>query len=107
MSNCLLIQLFSFLLQAELTDVLRKRGLRQEASEEEDLGLPQSPNSPNRKEKVMHHSQGSLSLLSMTSSDMDDEQSSLRQNTTFDSSTTSSYFNKSSDLSHGSDEVGK
>ncbi|XP_063709827.1 inner centromere protein A isoform X2 [Culicoides brevitarsis] len=90
----------SIVLKAELTDVLRKRGLRQEASEEEDLGLPQSPNSPNRKEK--HHSQGSLSLLSMTSSDMDDEHSSTRQNTTFDSSS-SSFFNKSSDYSH--DEV--
>lgn len=89
----------SIVLKAELTDVLRKRGLRQEASEEEDLGLPQSPNSPNRKEK--HHSQGSLSILSMTSSDMDDEHS-MRQNSTFDSSS-SSYFNKSSDLSH--DEV--
>uniref|UniRef100_A0A336KV59 CSON000024 protein n=1 Tax=Culicoides sonorensis TaxID=179676 RepID=A0A336KV59_CULSO len=92
----------SIVLKAELTDVLRKRGLRQEASEEEDLGLPQSPNSPNRKEK--HHSQGSLSILSNTSSDMDDEHSSLRQNTTFDSSS-SSYFTKSSDFSHGSDEV--
>lgn len=95
------------LLQAELTDVLRKRGLRPETSEE-DLGLPQSPVTPNRKEKIMHHSQGSLSILSITSSDMDEEHSSMRQSATFDSSNSSSYFNKtSSDLSHASDEVGK
>lgn len=87
--------------------MLRKRGLRPETSEEEDLGLPQSPITPNRKEKIMHHSQGSLSILSITSSDMDDEHSSLRQSATFDSSTSSGYFNKSMDLSHGSDEVGK
>lgn len=91
-------------LQAELTDVLRKRGLRPETSEE-DLGLPQSPVTPNRKDKVMHHSQGSLSILSITSSDMDEETVSIKQNATFDSSTSSNYLK--SDLSYGSDEVGK
>lgn len=56
----------------------------------------------------MHHSQGSLSILSITSSDMDEEHSSMRQSATFDSSTSSSFFNKtSSDFSHASDEVGK
>lgn len=39
---------------------------------------------------------------------MDEEHSSMRQSATFDSSTSSSFFNKtSSDFSHASDEVGK
>lgn len=58
--------------QAELVDALRKRRNRPDASDE-DLGLPRSPTTPQRKDNVINHSEGSLSLLSMVSSDMDDE----------------------------------
>lgn len=53
-------------------DALRKRRNRPDASDE-DLGLPRSPTTPQRKDNVINHSEGSLSLLSMVSSDMDDD----------------------------------
>lgn len=54
-------------------DALRKRRTRPDASDE-DLGLPRSPTTPHRKQRsIMNQSEGSLSLLSMVSSDMDDE----------------------------------
>jgi hypothetical protein len=58
---------------------------------DEDLGLPQSPITPQKKDRMMTKSEGSLSVLSMTSSDMDDENSSSN----FDSSLNSSTFSKS------------
>ncbi|XP_050090862.1 uncharacterized protein LOC126574616 isoform X2 [Anopheles aquasalis] len=58
--------------QNELADVLRKRRKdRQGEVSDEDLGLPLSPITPQRKDRGMNKSEGSLSILSMTSSDMD------------------------------------
>lgn len=72
--------LFIFFSQAELTDVLRKRRTRPDASDE-DLGLPRSPSTPQKKERGpmvnMNQSEGSLSMLSTTSSDIDDADSSF------------------------------
>lgn len=65
---------FFFHSQAELVDALRKRRPRPDTSDE-DLGLPRSPITPQRKENAINQSEGSLSLLSMVSSDMDDESS--------------------------------
>ncbi|XP_059608635.1 uncharacterized protein LOC132256312 [Phlebotomus argentipes] len=62
----------SIVLKAELVDVLRKRRIRPDASDE-DLGLPHSPTTPQRKDYPLNHSEGSLSLLSMVSSDMEPE----------------------------------
>ncbi|KAG4069073.1 hypothetical protein HA402_008384 [Bradysia odoriphaga] len=64
----------SIVLKAELVDALRKRRPRPDTSDE-DLGLPRSPITPQRKENAINQSEGSLSLLSMVSSDMDDESS--------------------------------
>lgn len=75
----------SITLKNELADVLRKRRKDRQAGEasDEDLGLPQSPVTPQRKDhhNLHHHhhrmgsinkSEGSLSILSMTScSDLD------------------------------------
>lgn len=78
-------------------------------SSEEDVGLPKSPVSPQRKERTINNSAGSLSMLSMTSSDIDEE----RSNSTFgggffDSSQSSGYYNRTtSDVSRNSDEVGE
>lgn len=52
-------------------DVLRKRRNRPDASDE-DLGLPRSPITPQRKKSAINQSEGSLSLLSMVSSEMDE-----------------------------------
>ncbi|XP_058119465.1 uncharacterized protein LOC131287805 [Anopheles ziemanni] len=66
----------SITLKNELADVLRKRRKdRQEEVSDEDLGLPLSPITPQRKDRGMNKSEGSLSILSMTSSDMDDDRS--------------------------------
>uniref|UniRef100_A0A182Q2P7 DUF4739 domain-containing protein n=1 Tax=Anopheles farauti TaxID=69004 RepID=A0A182Q2P7_9DIPT len=66
----------SITLKNELADVLRKRRKdRQGEVSDEDLGLPLSPITPQRKERGMNKSEGSLSILSMTSSDMDDDRS--------------------------------
>ncbi|ETN63052.1 hypothetical protein AND_005242 [Anopheles darlingi] len=62
----------SITLKNELADVLRKRRKdRQGEVSDEDLGLPLSPITPQRKDRGMNKSEGSLSILSMTSSDMD------------------------------------
>ncbi|XP_037952190.1 putative uncharacterized protein DDB_G0277255 isoform X2 [Teleopsis dalmanni] len=79
----------SSVLKAELADVLRKRRNRPDASDE-DLGLPRSPASPQRRAEQQRKSSAtvqytttpanvsnnselcSLSLLSMTSTDCDD-----------------------------------
>ena len=73
---------------------------------DEDLGLPQSPITPQKKERMMNKSEGSLSVLSMTSSDLDDEQSS---STNFDSSMNSSIFSRSFtyNTSANSEDVGE
>ncbi|XP_052862589.1 serine-rich adhesin for platelets [Anopheles cruzii] len=67
----------SITLKNELADVLRKRRKdRQGEVSDEDLGLPLSPITPQRKDRGMNKSEGSLSILSMTSSDLDlDERS--------------------------------
>ncbi|XP_050080047.1 serine-rich adhesin for platelets isoform X2 [Anopheles maculipalpis] len=66
----------SITLKNELADVLRKRRKdRQGEVSDEDLGLPLSPITPQRKDRGMNKSEGSLSILSMTSSDMDDDRS--------------------------------
>uniref|UniRef100_A0A182YIY3 DUF4739 domain-containing protein n=1 Tax=Anopheles stephensi TaxID=30069 RepID=A0A182YIY3_ANOST len=66
----------SITLKNELADVLRKRRKdRQGEVSDEDLGLPMSPITPQRKDRGMNKSEGSLSILSMTSSDMDDDRS--------------------------------
>ncbi|GAB0096417.1 hypothetical protein DMENIID0001_119230 [Sergentomyia squamirostris] len=63
----------SIVLKAELVDVLRKRRNRPNASDE-NVGLPRSPITPQRKDRPLNHSEGSLSLLSMVSSNMEPEQ---------------------------------
>uniref|UniRef100_A0A1S4H501 DUF4739 domain-containing protein n=2 Tax=Anopheles gambiae TaxID=7165 RepID=A0A1S4H501_ANOGA len=66
----------SITLKNELADVLRKRRKdRQGEVSDEDLGLPLSPITPQRKDRGMNKSEGSLSILSMTSSDLDDDRS--------------------------------
>uniref|UniRef100_A0A182P1W1 DUF4739 domain-containing protein n=1 Tax=Anopheles epiroticus TaxID=199890 RepID=A0A182P1W1_9DIPT len=66
----------SITLKNELADVLRKRRKdRQGEVSDEDLGLPMSPITPQRKDRGMNKSEGSLSILSMTSSDLDDDRS--------------------------------
>uniref|UniRef100_A0A1B0CKN7 Uncharacterized protein n=1 Tax=Lutzomyia longipalpis TaxID=7200 RepID=A0A1B0CKN7_LUTLO len=62
----------SIVLKAELVDVLRKRRNRPDASDE-DLGLPRSPTTPQKKNCPLNHSEGSLSLLSMVSTEMEAE----------------------------------
>ncbi|XP_055856913.1 putative mediator of RNA polymerase II transcription subunit 26 isoform X2 [Episyrphus balteatus] len=66
----------SIVLKAELADVLRKRRNRPDASDE-DLGLPRSPTTPQRRETNNTTNQSevsSLSMLSMNSTiDFDDE----------------------------------
>lgn len=57
-----------------MADVLRKRRNRPDASDE-DLGLPRSPITPQRQKNAINQSEGSLSLLSMVSSELDDESS--------------------------------
>lgn len=90
-----MFSLFSF--QAELVDVLRKRRNRPDASDE-DLGLPSSPTTPQRK---ANESEGSLSFLSTGSSDFDDDLSNF-------GNLSSSYSHKISfDSSRNSDEVGE
>lgn len=78
--------------------MLRKRRTRPDASDE-DLGLPRSPSTPQKKERGpmvnMNQSEGSLSMLSMGSSDMDDADSSF------------SMTKFSSDMSSNSQEAGK
>ncbi|XP_064542357.1 platelet binding protein GspB isoform X2 [Drosophila montana] len=79
----------SIVLKAELTDVLRKRRNRPDASDE-DLGLPRSPASPQRhagagqsrkaagyqpRSVAQGHEVSSLSLLSVNSTDGEDSQS--------------------------------
>ncbi|XP_062127792.1 uncharacterized protein LOC133840145 [Drosophila sulfurigaster albostrigata] len=83
----------SIVLKAELTDVLRKRRNRPDASDE-DLGLPRSPASPQRhaaagqsrktvgyqsRVVTQGHEVSSLSLLSSNSTDGEDSSQSHRQ----------------------------
>ncbi|XP_032591241.1 serine-rich adhesin for platelets isoform X2 [Drosophila grimshawi] len=85
----------SIVLKAELTDVLRKRRNRPDASDE-DLGLPRSPVSPQRmtgagqsrktaggqvRSVAQGHESSSLSLLSVNSTDGEDTSQSHRQHT--------------------------
>lgn len=98
----LLIYVYYFILiQAELVDALRKRRPRPDASDE-DLGLPRSPTTPQKKHRstMMNQSEGSLSLLSIISSDMDED-------STFGAGNSSNYSKNSSDMSRNLDDVGK
>lgn len=71
--------------------------------------MPRSPITPQRKENAINQSEGSLSLLSMVSSDMDDESAGFGNSGTGDTSVhqislTSSRFS-SQNTSRSSDEV--
>ncbi|KAH8274623.1 hypothetical protein KR026_008308 [Drosophila bipectinata] len=102
---------------AELTDVLRKRRNRPDASDE-DLGLPRSPASPQRRAAggtssrnnsgVSHHQTSSVSMLSVNSNEAEteDSQSSMHQRHHSRVSTSSS-ISVSSDIlrSHNEDDV--
>lgn len=104
-------------MQAELTDVLRKRRNRPDASDE-DLGLPRSPASPQRRAAggnssrnnsgVSHHQTSSVSMLSVNSNEpeTEDSQSSMHQRHHSRVSTSSS-ISVSSDIlrSHNEDDV--
>ncbi|XP_053689417.1 probable serine/threonine-protein kinase DDB_G0282963 [Sabethes cyaneus] len=92
----------SITLKNELADVLRKRRKdRQHEASDEDLGLPQSPITPQRKDRAMNKSEGSLSILSMTSSDLDLEERSGSNASGYNlfhlDSSSSSAYNRSSD----------
>ncbi|XP_055529306.1 probable WRKY transcription factor protein 1 [Wyeomyia smithii] len=92
----------SITLKNELADVLRKRRKdRQHEASDEDLGLPQSPITPQRKDRAMNKSEGSLSILSMTSSDLDLEERSGSNASGYNlfhlDSSSSSACNRSSD----------
>ncbi|XP_017106856.2 serine-rich adhesin for platelets [Drosophila bipectinata] len=107
----------SIILKAELTDVLRKRRNRPDASDE-DLGLPRSPASPQRRAAggtssrnnsgVSHHQTSSVSMLSVNSNEAEteDSQSSMHQRHHSRVSTSSS-ISVSSDIlrSHNEDDV--
>ncbi|XP_058831655.1 bromodomain-containing protein DDB_G0280777 isoform X2 [Topomyia yanbarensis] len=100
----------SITLKNELADVLRKRRKdRQHEASDEDLGLPQSPITPQRKDRAINKSEGSLSILSMTSSDLDLEERSGSNASGYNlfhmDSSSSSACNRSSDNpdDHGSD----
>ncbi|XP_055599399.1 probable serine/threonine-protein kinase DDB_G0282963 isoform X2 [Uranotaenia lowii] len=101
----------SITLKNELADVLRKRRKdRQNEASDEDLGLPQSPITPQRKERGINKSEGSLSILSMTSSDLDLEERSGSNASGhnllhLDSSGSSSMYNNRSS-SDGNDDNG-
>lgn len=74
---------------------MRKRRNRPDASDE-DLGLPRSPTTPQRKDNnAINQSEGSLSLLSMVSSDMDDDSSLIT------SIATASHNNNNNNISSG------
>lgn len=91
--------------------MLRKRRKdRQGEVSDEDLGLPLSPITPQRKDRGMNKSEGSLSILSMTSSDMDmDDRSASNASghnlLHLDSSTSGSFGMNRSD--NNMDESGK
>ncbi|XP_062559355.1 bromodomain-containing protein DDB_G0280777 isoform X2 [Armigeres subalbatus] len=92
----------SITLKNELADVLRKRRKdRHHEASDEDLGLPQSPITPQRKDRGINKSEGSLSILSMTSSDLDLEERSASNasgnNLLHLDSSSSSVHNRSSD----------
>lgn len=53
-------------------DVLRKRRNHHDASDE-DLGLPRSPITSQQRDRIINESQGSLSMLSIISSDIEDD----------------------------------
>ncbi|KAJ6647105.1 hypothetical protein Bhyg_02325 [Pseudolycoriella hygida] len=98
----------SIVLKNELVDALRKRRPRPDTSDE-DLGLPRSPITPQRKENAINQSEGSLSLLSMVSSDMDDESVGLGHSGTTETSVHQISFTSSrlssQNTSRSSDEV--
>uniref|UniRef100_A0A6P4F9Y5 Formin-J isoform X1 n=1 Tax=Drosophila rhopaloa TaxID=1041015 RepID=A0A6P4F9Y5_DRORH len=113
----------SIVLKAELTDVLRKRRNRPDASDE-DLGLPRSPASPQRRAAggtssrnasgVGHQSRGhqsevsSLSLLSVNSAEAETEDSQSSHHHRHHSRvSTSSSISVGSDIlrSHHEDDV--
>ncbi|EDW90070.2 uncharacterized protein Dyak_GE13068, isoform E [Drosophila yakuba] len=113
----------SIVLKAELTDVLRKRRNRPDASDE-DLGLPRSPASPQRRaaggtssrntSEMGHQSRGhqsevsSLSLHSVNSAEVETEDSqSSHQYRHHSRVSTSSSISTSSDIlrSHHEDDV--
>ncbi|XP_055631897.1 bromodomain-containing protein DDB_G0280777 isoform X2 [Toxorhynchites rutilus septentrionalis] len=92
----------SITLKNELADVLRKRRKdRQSEASDEDLGFPQSPITPQRKDRGINKSEGSLSILSMTSSDLDLEERSMSNasghNLLHLDSASSSMYNRSFD----------
>ncbi|XP_062716959.1 putative mediator of RNA polymerase II transcription subunit 24 isoform X3 [Aedes albopictus] len=92
----------SITLKNELADVLRKRRKdRHNEASDEDLGLPQSPITPQRKDRGINKSEGSLSILSMTSSDLDLEERSASNasghNLLHLDSSSSSTYNRSTD----------
>ncbi|XP_058462735.1 putative uncharacterized protein DDB_G0277255 [Malaya genurostris] len=92
----------SITLKNELADVLRKRRKdRQHEASDEDLGLPHSPITPQRKDRTINKSEGSLSILSMTSSDLDLEERSGSNASGYNlfhmDSSSSSACNRSSD----------
>ncbi|XP_065085982.1 bromodomain-containing protein DDB_G0280777 isoform X2 [Ochlerotatus camptorhynchus] len=92
----------SITLKNELADVLRKRRKdRHNEASDEDLGLPQSPITPQRKDRGINKSEGSLSILSMTSSDLDLEERSAFNTSGLNllhlDSSSSSVYNRSSD----------
>ncbi|XP_037916981.1 nuclear pore complex protein DDB_G0274915 isoform X1 [Hermetia illucens] len=97
-------------LKAELFDVLRKRRNRPDASEE-DLGLPRSPTTPQRKERTVNQSEvSSLSLLSMASSELDDELTASPNYSGGDKLANSSFsssgrYSTSFEMSRNSDEI--
>lgn len=89
---------------------MRKRRNRPDASDE-DLGLPRSPTTPQRKDNnAINQSEGSLSLLSMVSSDMEDESlvtsiATVTHNISSNHSFTSSSKLSSQNTSQNSDEI--
>ncbi|XP_021705318.1 uncharacterized protein LOC5565208 isoform X3 [Aedes aegypti] len=98
----------SITLKNELADVLRKRRKdRHNEASDEDLGLPQSPITPQRKDRGINKSEGSLSILSMTSSDLDLEERSASNasghNLLHLDSSSSSTYNRSIDNQDGID----